>query len=205
MSTNLLVSLAILLGLRNVLASSEQELADTAAEPHWFLVPPDDLAGFEALEFAVLRINEMRRDCDGFHLAPLQRSNYNATQIRKKQYGLYEVYRLHISSINGLAPTETVVDIAKKESVSDLSLFQVIKVKPGPCDLYSELDDAELLVAWKSEVARRAKNVAMEQINEERKLKCPQRPSLQFIRIEASSVQPAQGKVVRLVLEMLGI
>merc|ERR1719456_148556 len=46
------------------------------------------------------------------------------------------------------------------------------------------------------------KNAAMEKINAERKVLCPERPQLQFIRIEAASVQPAQGKVVRLVLEM---
>mmetsp|Transcript_58758 Transcript_58758/g.91331 ORF Transcript_58758/g.91331 Transcript_58758/m.91331 type:complete len:754 (+) Transcript_58758:109-2370(+) len=190
-----------LLLVGDVLTESDQK-SYASTEPHWFLVPVDDLAAFEALEFAILRINEMRMDCDGFNLAPLQRSNYNATEVYVRDYGLYAVYRLHISSINGLAPVATVVDIAKKHSVSDLSLFQVVRVEPGPCDLYSELDDAELLVPWKSAVAKQAKNVAMELINEERKLLCPQRPSLQFIRIEAASVQPAQGKVVRLVLEM---
>merc|ERR1719353_42745 len=171
-------------------------------EPHWFLVPLDDLGAFEALEYAILRINEMRQECDGFHLAPLQRSNYNATEVYVKDYTVYAVYRVHVKAVFGLAPAETIVDIAKQESVSDLSLFQVIAVSPPPCDLFSELDDAELLVPWTSSQSKEAKNAAMEMINAERKLLCPQRPQLQFIRIEAASVQPAQGKVVRLVLEM---
>jgi hypothetical protein len=182
-------------------AGSGEESA-LRAEPAWCLVPVDDLCAFEALEYAILRINEMRQECDNFHLAPLQRHNYKASEVYVKDFGLYEVYRVHILAVNSLAPRATVVDIAKRHSVSDLSLFQVVRVMPGACDLYSELDDAELLVRWTGHAAKLAKNAAMELINEERRLKCPQRPSLQFIRIEASSVQPAQGTVVRLVLEM---
>merc|ERR1719174_2397600 len=58
-------------------------------EPHWFLVPLDDLGAFEALEYAILRINEMRKECDNFHLAPLIRSNYNATEVYVRDYGIY--------------------------------------------------------------------------------------------------------------------
>merc|ERR1719183_123628 len=125
-----------------------------AIEPKWFLVPMDDLCAFEALEYAILRINEMRQECDNFHLAPLQRHNYNATEVYMKDFGLYTVYRVHIMAVNSLAPRETVVDIAKRHSVSDLSLFQVVRVMPGACDLYSELDDAELLVRWTGHAAK---------------------------------------------------
>lgn len=185
-----------------LLGRSEEPTDYSQVEPHWFLVPLDDLGAFEALEYAILRINEMRTECDGFHLAPLQRSNYNATEVYIKDYTLYMVYRVHIKAVFGLSAAETVVDIAKQESVSDLSLFQVVAVTPRPCDLFSELDDAELLVPWRSPESKEAKNAAMEMINAERKVLCPQRPQLQFISIEAASVQPAQGKVVRLVLEM---
>lgn len=172
------------------------------ADPQWFLVPADDLGAFEALEYSVMRINEMRTQCDGFHLAPLQHQNYNATEVYVKNIGLCLVYRVHIRAINGLAPEEIVVDIAREISVTDLSLFQVINVVPAPCDLFSELDDAELLVSSLSAMAKKAKNAAMEIMNAERQVLCPQRPQLQFIRVMAASVQPAEGRVVRLVLEL---
>jgi len=171
-------------------------------DPEWFLVPNDDLGAFEALEYAILRINEMREHCDGFHLAPLQQANYNATEVFVKNIGLCFVYRVHIRAINELAPAEIVVDIAREISVTDLSLFQVIDVVPMPCDLFSELDDAELMVSTQSKMAKRAKNAAMEIMNAERQVLCPQRPQLQFIRVMAASVQPAEGRVVRLVLEL---
>lgn len=172
------------------------------AGQRWYLVPPDDLAAFEAFEYAILRINQMRLECDGFHLAPLQQLNYHTAQAFLKDKGLYTIYRLHIEAKNGLAPGEIRVDIARQHSVTDLSLFEVIAVKPSPCDLYSELDDAELLVAQDSTMASQAKNAAIELLNAERRILCPQRPPLQFIRTIAASVQPSEGRVVRLVLQL---
>jgi len=173
-----------------------------SVEPQWFLVPPDDLGAYEALEYSILSINEMRRDCDGFHLAPLQIANYNATEVYLKDLGIYEIFRLHVQAVHGLAPGDIIIDVAREKTVTDLSLFQVIKAEPLPCDLFSDLDDAELLIRYQGDVARKAKNVAISELNKDRAVLCPQRPQLQFIRIIGSSVQPAEGIVVRLVLEL---
>lgn len=175
---------------------------DARSTLQWFLVPSDDLAAFEALEFAIMRINEMRQKCSGFHLAPLQFENYITTEVYLQDRDLYEIFRLHVEALHGLAPGEIVLDIARQHSVTDLSLFEVIRVHPLPCDLFSEMDDAELMVPWDSAAAQHGKNAAMEVLNTQRSILCPQRPELQFIRIATASVQPAEGKVVRLVMEM---
>jgi hypothetical protein len=182
-------------------SNSDGEITGKAG-PQWFLVPPDDLAAFEAMEYAFIRINEMRRDCHGFHLAPLQQLNYQTVQVFLKDHGLYTVYKLHLEAMNNLAPGEIRVEVARQHSVTDLSLFQVTSVHPGPCDLYSELDDAELLVAQDNKMADQAKDAAISLLNAERKILCPQRPPLQFIRTISASVQPSEGRVVRMDMEL---
>lgn len=183
-------------------AAGEGAAVTGKAGPQWYLVPPDDLAAFEAMEYAFIRINEMRRDCSGFHLAPLQQLNYQTVQVFLKDYGLYTVFRLHLEAKSNLAPGEIRVEVARQHSVTDLSLFQVTSVKPSPCDLYSELDDAELLVAQGNPMAQQAKDAAISLLNAERKILCPQRPPLQFIRTISASVQPAEGRVVRMDMEL---
>jgi len=172
------------------------------ATAKWFLVPEDDLASFEAFEYAILRINEMRTECSGFHLAPLVMHNYRAPEVYVQRHDLYSDYHLRIEPMHNLAPSPIEVWVSQEHSVTDLSLFQVTKVKPSPCDLYSAMDDAELMVPWKGPAAKKAQEAAMHVLNRERKILCPQRPELQLQRVVAASQQPVEGVVIRLLLEM---
>jgi len=198
----LLWALSLLLALPAPTSGAEAKAAGNASTAMWFLVPEDDLAAFEAFEYAIMRINEMRTQCNGFRLAPLLRQNYRTTDVFVKDLGIYSTYRLHIEPLHHLAPNAIHVRVARQHSVTDLSLFQVIQVDPHPCDLFSALDDAELMVPWSGKAASRAQSAAMQLLNSQRKILCPQRPLLQLNRVIAASIQPAEGIVMRLVLEM---
>lgn len=167
----------------------------------WYLVPNDDLGATEAFEYAMLRINEMRQDCDSFRVAPLSPRNYAPTEVYLRDEGLFSTYRLTIAARNGLAPSSIQAEVARRNSFTDLSLFQVTRVKPLPCALYSGIDDAELMLSWQDEDAQRAKDAAMGVLNKQRGILCPQRPQLQFLRMLGASLQPTEGYVFRLVLE----
>jgi len=176
-----------------------------------FLVPLDDLAAFEAFQYAIMRINQMRTLCSGFHLAPLQVHNYRAAEVWMQDYGgewpqgLYTTYELHIEPVHKLA-RKLVVTVARQHSIEDLSLFQVTGVKPLPCALYSSMDDAELTIPAlgpRAKVAQHAMMAAKQVINEQRKILCHGvRPPLEFMRITFASGQPVEGTVVRLVMEL---
>lgn len=166
------------------------------------MVPKDDLSGFEAYEYSVLKINEMRTQCSGFHLAPLQIQNYRPEEVYVRRHDLYSEYRLRLEPLHGLAPSAIHVNLAREHSVTDLSLFEMTGVRPQPCDLFSAADDAELMVSWNDEHATRAQDAAMKIINEQRKILCPQRPPLQLQRLVTAAQQPVEGIVIRLILEM---
>ncbi|CAE8631967.1 unnamed protein product, partial [Polarella glacialis] len=186
-------------------ASSEDDAATGSGESkaaRWFIVPADDLAAIEAFEFALVRINEMREQCEGFKLAPVRRQDYVVEETFVQDMGLYSNFRLDLEPVHGLVPTEVNVEVSRMHSVTDLSLFEVTKVTPSPCYLYSAVDDAELMVSWKSKEAQEASKCAMALLNAERGILCPQRPELQLLRVVAAAVQPAEGIVVRVQLEL---
>jgi len=145
----------------------------------------------------------MRRNCNGFHLAPIQMIDYSTADATAKLHSTYTTYRLTIESITGGASgtNRIVCDVAQLHGL-DQSVFQITRVEPNPCAAYSEFDDAELQVGPSHPLAVKAQDVAVTKLNQARKIHCSQRPLLQMIRITSASLQPTQGYVVRLILEV---
>ncbi|CAE7214956.1 SLC35F6 [Symbiodinium natans] len=168
----------------------------------WCALPDNFLSANEAFEFALLRINEMRQKCYGFTLAPVRRQDYTVAGTVRKDMEGYSIYKLLLKPTNKFVPTAVEVEVAHLHRITDLSIFQVTKVKPLACSLFSAADDAELLIPTNWQEAKEAAETARTVFNEQRKTFCPERPQLQLLRILAAARQPAEGKVLRLQLEM---
>mmetsp|Transcript_14991 Transcript_14991/g.26263 ORF Transcript_14991/g.26263 Transcript_14991/m.26263 type:complete len:790 (-) Transcript_14991:36-2405(-) len=181
--------------------SASAEVATTQEKGRWYILPQDDLSGLEAFEFALLRINEMRQRCEDFTLAPVRRQDYTVAETFIKDLGSYSSYKIHLEPAHSV-PTQVHVEVSRLHSVTDLSLFEVTKVEPSPCHLYSAMDDAELMVPWKGEAAKDAETAALALLNAQRKTLCPQRPELQLLRVLTAAMQPVEGIVLRLELEL---
>jgi len=178
------------------------EVATSQEEGRWYILPQDDLSGLEAAEFALLRINEMRQRCEEFTLAPVRRQDYKVSETFIKDMGSYSAYKIHLEPAHSIVPTQVHVEVSRLHSVTDLSLFEVTLVDPSPCHLYSAMDDAELMVPWKGEAAKDAETAALALLNAQRKILCPQRPELQLLRVLTAAMQPVEGTVLRLGLEL---
>lgn len=172
------------------------------AKGQWCALPANFLSAREAFEFALLRVNEMRQKCNGFALAPVRRQDYVVAGTVRKDMDGYSVYKLLLNPVNKFIPTALEIEVAHLHRITDLSIFQVTKVKPAACSLFSEADDAELMVPTDWKETKEAAELSRRVLNEQRKILCPERPSLQLLRILAAARQPAEGKVYRLQLEL---
>eukprot|EP00913_Durusdinium_trenchii_P009062 g8521.t1 len=103
----------------------------------WCPLPENFLSASEACEFAVLRVNEMRQKCHGFTLAPIRRQDYKVAGTVRKDMDGYSVYKLLLEPINKFVPTSVEIEVAHLHRITDLSIFQVTKVKPAACSLFS--------------------------------------------------------------------
>eukprot|EP00931_Biecheleriopsis_adriatica_P078821 TRINITY_DN52239_c0_g1_i1.p1 TRINITY_DN52239_c0_g1~~TRINITY_DN52239_c0_g1_i1.p1 ORF type:complete len:815 (-),score=164.53 TRINITY_DN52239_c0_g1_i1:65-2509(-) len=182
--------------------ATASDVTTSVGKGRWYILPDDDLSAIEAFEFALLRINDMREKCHEFQLAPVRRQDYKVTETFAKDMGAYMVYKQHLSPVHHLVPSEVDIHVARLQSVTDLSLYEVTRVEPSACHLYSAVDDAQLMIPWKGEAAQQAEDAAMNLLNNQRKVLCPERPQLQLIRVLAASVQPVEGTLLRLDLEM---
>ncbi|CAJ1440231.1 unnamed protein product [Effrenium voratum] len=172
------------------------------AKGQWCALPDNFLSAREAFEFALLRVNEMRRKCDGFTLAPVRRQDYTVAGTVRKDLEGYSVYKMLLKPTNKFVPSSVEIEVAHLHRITDLSIFQVTRVHPQACNLFSAADDAELLVPSHWKEAKEAAETARILLNEQRRTLCPERPALQLMRILAAARQPAEGKVFRLQLEM---
>jgi len=168
----------------------------------WCALPDNFLSAHEAFEFALLRINEMRQKCYGFTLAPVRRQDYMVAGTLRKDMDGYSLYHLRLNSTNQFVPTKVDVEVAHLHRITDLSIFQVTKVEPQACNLFSAADDAELLIPTSWQEAKEAAETARKVFNEQIKTFCPEKRPLQILRILAAARQPVEGKVLRLQLEL---
>eukprot|EP00927_Polykrikos_kofoidii_P003900 TRINITY_DN11566_c0_g1_i1.p1 TRINITY_DN11566_c0_g1~~TRINITY_DN11566_c0_g1_i1.p1 ORF type:complete len:755 (+),score=95.72 TRINITY_DN11566_c0_g1_i1:94-2358(+) len=178
-------------------------LAAPVTNSKWQLISKYDLAVFEAFEHAVSRINDIRSNCGlGLRLAPLRQGQYMISESYRQEFDLFTEFLLHIVAKDHLAPIPIRIHVARRVGSADMSVFEVLDVDPPPCDLYCELDDAELMISPTSSTAEAASEVALKKINLARAAVCSHRPALKLVRVISAALQAVEGKLVRIVAEI---